>query len=226
MEPIEWSPTEAISYGWERVKADPAGLIGPLFVATLIQGVPNGIFGTIAGGLEQNEMFVAGGGVRLVSLIVGTLISAWLAGGVVTLLLKVVRDQEYALSDIFGGGRYFVPMLITLVIVQFGTTVGMMLCFIPGIILALGLGLAVPLVVERDMAPVDAIKESWRLTDGHKLNLFVFWLLAFVLSIAGMMACCVGILPVMAIIAVGQMQIYDRLMGQEVPPAQQGPTTF
>lgn len=42
----------------------------------------------------------------------------------------------------------------------------MMLCLVPGIILALGWSFAVPLVVDRDLAPIDALKESWRITTG------------------------------------------------------------
>lgn len=46
------------------------------------------------------------------------------------------------------------------------TSIGMMLCLVPGIILALGWSFAVPLVVDRDLAPIDALKESWRITTG------------------------------------------------------------
>ena len=68
--------------------------------------------------------------------------------------------------------------------------------------------------MDRNLGPIDALEESWRLTDGHKGNIFVFRLLVVALFCAGLCACCVGILLVMPLVHIGTMYIYLRLSGQ------------
>ncbi len=219
-----WTPSDALGFGWEKVKSDFVGLSLPIFVIGLIQGIPNSAIGALAAAFEQDGDTAVGAGLRFVSAVVGLLISAWLAGGMMTLFLKVGRGEEYSLGDVFSGGRWFVPMLITLFLVQLGTWVGLMLCIVPGIILGLGLSMAVPLVVDRDLDAIDALKESWRLTTGHKADLFLFGVLSFFVALAGVLAFCVGILPATAVILAGQAWIYLKLI--EASPPDAGPAVF
>jgi uncharacterized membrane protein len=73
-----------------------------------------------------------------------------------------------------------------------------------------------PLIVDRNLGPIEALQESWRITDGHKMNLFVFGLIAFALLLAGACACGIGVFFVMPIIYIAQMYIYLKLTGQPV----------
>jgi len=211
----DWSATEAIGFGWEKLKADPVGLTLPVLVVGFIQGLPNSVLGGVAGALEGEEQMALAGAVRFVSWLVGLLLSAWLTGGTMKLFLKAGRGQPYQLSDVFSGGPYFVQMLLTLFIIQFVTGLGFMLCIVPGVILAIGLQFAVPLVVDKDLDAVEALKESWRITTGLKLDLFTFGLLAFGVALLGMLVCCIGVLPASAMIAVAQVFIYLRIQDEE-----------
>lgn len=228
----EWSPTDMLGRGLEKLKADPVGLILPVFVVGLINGIPNGILSGVASGLQGADngeggiLLILSGGVRFISAIVGLLISAYMTGGTMNLFLKVARGQEYQLSDIFGGGRWFMQMLVTLFLYQVLTGIGSMLCLVPGIIVGLGLQMAIPLVVDKDMGAVDALKESWRITTGHKMNLFVFGLLSFGAVLIGMFACCVGVFAVAPILGVAQAMIYVHLVENDPNAAAPGPAVF
>lgn len=57
--------------------------------------------------------------------------------------------------------------------------VGLLLFIIPGIFLALKYQFYGYLTTDRGMGPIEALKESGRLTDGAKKDLFVFWLAFF-----------------------------------------------
>lgn len=46
------------------------------------------------------------------------------------------------------------------------------------------------------MDPVEAVKESWRMTKGHAVEIFIMGLLAIPLAIAGLICLIVGIIPV------------------------------
>jgi uncharacterized membrane protein len=210
---VEWSATDVMGQGWEKLKSDFGGILGPLFVVGLIQGIPNGIFGAVANNFQADGEPGLASGVRFVSWLVGLVLSAFFTGGTMSLLLKAVRGQPYAFGDIFSGGKWFGGMLVMLFVIQVASGIGFMLCIIPGVIIALGLSFAVPIMVDRDLPAIDALKESWRMTDGHKGNLFVFGLLAFCVMLLGLAACCIGVLPAGAVVALAQVYIYERLRG-------------
>ncbi|HEX7444847.1 MAG TPA: hypothetical protein VF300_00510, partial [Methanothrix sp.] len=54
--------------------------------------------------------------------------------------------------------------------------IGLLLLIVPGIYLGLKYQFFGYLIVDRGMGPFEALKESGRLTDGAKKDLFVFWL--------------------------------------------------
>ena len=54
--------------------------------------------------------------------------------------------------------------------------VGLLLLIVPGVFLALKYQFYGYLITDRGMGPFEALKESGRLTDGAKKDLFVFWL--------------------------------------------------
>ena len=80
------------------------------------------------------------------------------------------------------------------------------MCIIPGLIAMLALWPAFLLVMEDDLGPVEAIKGAWALTSGYKIDLLVLGLSTMCLAIAGLLACCIGLVvagPVMELTWVG-----------------------
>lgn len=57
--------------------------------------------------------------------------------------------------------------------------VGLLFLIVPGIYLGLKYQFFGYLIVDRGMGPFEALKESGRLTEGAKTDLFVFWLSLF-----------------------------------------------
>ena len=43
-------------------------------------------------------------------------------------------------------------------------------------------------------AVIEAIKESWNLTTGHSVTIFLIGLLSIPIIIAGLLVCCVGVI--------------------------------
>jgi uncharacterized membrane protein len=96
---------------------------------------------------------------------------------------------------------------------------GLLLLIVPGIIVGIGFSMALPLIVDRNLGPIDALTESWKLTEGNRVNIFIFGLIAFGLAIAGMCACGLGLLLVAPVGWIAYLYIYLRLTGQPVAPA-------
>ena len=63
--------------------------------------------------------------------------------------------------------------------------VGLILLVVPGIMAQVGLMLVPFLILDKDMQPLAALKESWRLTKGYKWSLFGFLLLVICINVLG-----------------------------------------
>jgi hypothetical protein len=78
------------------------------------------------------------------------------------------------------------PVIGTALLVGLGTGIGFVLCFVPGLILALMWYVALPVTVVENVGPIEAMKRSSNLTDGRKGQIFlaslVFGLLIIALS--------------------------------------------
>ncbi len=152
------------------------------------------------------------GVVQLINLVV----SSFFTAGIMSFSLKVARGAPYSFGDLFGGAPYFLSVLVANILTAIGVGIGMVFLIVPGVILALGLSMTIPLIVDRGLGPIDALSESWKLTDGNKANIFIFGLIAFGLVIAGACACGVGLLLVAPLLFVAHLYIYLRLSGQPV----------
>ncbi|KYF49925.1 hypothetical protein BE08_19555 [Sorangium cellulosum] len=197
------------------MKRDPAVIIGAVAVVGLAAGLPNGLGGGIQGALAR-EAPGLGAVVQLLMQFVGLAISSYFAGGLSMLLLKVARGQPYSFNDILAGGQFFLPILGAQILTTIGVFVGALFLVVPGVILALGLSMTTMCIVDKNLGTIDAMKESWRITTGHKGGLFVYALLTFALILGGLLACCVGTIVAAPIVAVGYAYIYLRLTGQPI----------
>jgi uncharacterized membrane protein len=153
---------------------------------------------------------------HLVSLVVSLVVSSYFHAGIAKFSLKVVKGQPYAFGDVFSAGNIFLSVLVANLIMGIAISFGCALLFIPGFIILFGLCMTVPLIADRNLGPIDALGESWKLTEGNRMNLFIFWLIAFGLAIAGVCACGIGLLFVMPLLTIALFYIYVRLSGQPV----------
>jgi uncharacterized membrane protein len=231
-----WSPSEAIGFGWRAVTGDFAGIGLPLAVVTVVTGAAGGVIGVIFGVLQvlvkkalsaggaPNPMFLAGltAGMSVIQNLLSFVIQAVVLGGIVDFCLRVARGNKPPFAVVFGGPRYFVPMLVGMILMALGVAFGLLLCLIPGVILALGCMVWSYLVVDRGVGGFDALKQSWHLTQGHKGTLFVFAVLAFLVMLAGVLACCLGAVLVSGpVLGIATAYIYLKLSGEEpsLPPS-------
>lgn len=97
---------------------------------------------------------------------------------------KMAKDQPISMTEIFDPtfrkrmGEFF---LVTSFI-QMGVWIGLMFFFIPGIVIGLSWSLAVLLVIDKELSPMEAINKSNTLTYGKKWTLFLGRLVLFILA--------------------------------------------
>jgi len=198
----------------------------PIAVGFLITGLPAGIvyagvmvvMQTMASEIDPDFIgLVSSAGMGLVGLLFW-LVGAYMAGGFVTLALKAARGQPTAFGDLFSGGRYLGRFLVAGIVGGIAVSIGLVLCVVPGYIVAYGLSLAGFLMVDQDLSGVDALKRSWELTKGHKVNIFIFHLIGIAVAIAGELACLIGLYLVsLPMTLIGATYMYLRIKGENPP---------
>jgi len=208
-----WDPIAAVVFGWRAIAANP-WIVLHLLVAALAANalVIVVLLAALALGMRGRSLDT----VRVLVQIANIPIALWITMGMVRYLLRVVRGQEVRPDVLFAGGP-FLTFLGAYVLVLVAVTVGMVLCIVPGVILALGLHFYVQEIVDRGRSIEESLRGSWELMRGHKTMLFVFWLLSLVVNVAGLMACGVGVLVTSALTLVAASWIYVRLRGESPP---------
>jgi hypothetical protein len=113
----------------------------------------------------------------------------------------------------FAGGSRFLPLLGGLFLSMLIAMPAFAMLIIPGIIVSLGLSFAQFYIVDQNMGPIDALKASWEATKGHKLQLFLFGLVAILMMIGGYLACCIGAFVALPLVMIAWATIYTRISG-------------
>ncbi len=91
------------------------------------------------------------------------------------------------------------------------TVLGLICLIVPGIFLMIAFSFSDFAVVEKDMGPIEALKESWRVTSGHRLHLFLFGLAAVAINIIGFLALFVGMVVTIAVTQLAFIHLYRSI---------------
>ncbi|MCH8082041.1 MAG: DUF975 family protein [Proteobacteria bacterium] len=114
--------------------------------------------------------------------------------GVSFVFLKAARDDPLDVKDMFEAFKNYWNAVLAGLLVGIIVVIGVILLIVPGIIFACRLAFTSYLVVDRKMQAIEAIKESWRMTNGHAWKVFLIGLLSIPVYIAGLIFFGVGII--------------------------------
>ena len=148
-----------------QAKTQIAGKIGILFVITLIIGVISGAAGVILS-------FVPGG-----SLIASIIITPAFSLSMARVYLMVIRGDKPEVAHAFCGFDDFFSAFKVTFLVGLYTFLWSLLLIIPGIIKSYSYSMALYILADnKGKSARECIAESVKMTDGHKMELFVLQL--------------------------------------------------
>jgi len=179
-------------FGWERMKK----FFLDLFLITIIVGfvwIPLGMIRSLDGRETAGGVLLS-----IFGLAYWLLLFAPIDFGSAFVFLKAQRDEQFEIKDMFlpfGNIENYLNVVLAELLKTAIIVIGIFLLIVPGIIFACKLAFVKYLVLERNMDPVKAVKESWRMTKGHAGTIFLMGLLAIPLAIAGLICFIVGIIP-------------------------------
>jgi len=112
----------------------------------------------------------------------------------------------------------FVKYVLTALLFGVVFVVGLILLIIPGVIVSLVFGMALYLVMDRGLGPIEAMKESARITRGNRWRLFVLGLAILGINILGMIVLLVGLFVSIPVSILAMMHAYRTLSQTPVAP--------
>ena len=206
--PARWTAATLIGDGWHAVKADPTLILVALLAGLLGNAID------IAFSIAAS---VAGGRDRVLLDIAGTLLNlpleAYITVGWVRYLLAALRGQRPALGLILSGGRT-TAMLVMLFVGAIAKLVGLALLIAPGLMLICGWRAGRFCLVDRNRGPIEALADSWALTDGRKWEILLLVIFSILLVLGGLLLCVVGVIPAATIVSAATAALYLRLIGE------------
>jgi len=109
---------------------------------------------------------------------------------------KAMKDQKFEIKEIFSGFKdkylnIILANLLTMAIV----VAGILMIIIPGIIFACKLAFVPYLVMDKNLDPVEAVKESWRMTKGYGWTIFAMGFVSIFIFFGGLILLLLGVIP-------------------------------
>jgi hypothetical protein len=215
---------DCVSRGWELVKKSFWPVVGINALIFIIIMAFNQITGLFTSPIVQEmirQHHVSPGGILIIVLV--TIVSApvytVLMAGLFKYFLKMIRGEHPGIGDAFAGFGPSTGQLILLgLVMNILTIIGYALCLAPGIYLAVAWFFAVPLVIDKQMGFWQAMELSRKMVNKHWFLVFAFLLVYGLLSVVGIVACCIGIFVTLPIGIAALMYAYETIFS----PSQTG----
>lgn len=141
-----------------------------------------------------------------------------LMGGLFAFNLKLIRGQPASFADAFAGfGKSFGALTATYIVMMLLVYLGLALCLIPGIYLAIAWIFALPLVIDKNLGFWEAMELSRKVVTKNWWTVFALALLAGLIGAAGIVACCIGVFFTVPLTYAALMYAYNDLFGGYAP---------
>ncbi len=205
---MEFSTKSCVSFGWETFKKRPWFFIGASVVIAIVYVVIGGITSAIdalQGGSTQDPTLLG----SLADFLLTTLVGM----GVTAFYLAAHDNPDTADLNALWHPQPFWNYLAASILLSLVIVAGFILLIVPGIIFALMFMFTTFIVIDRGLGPIDAMKESRRMTRGHKWQLLGFGLVLMLINIVGAIALLVGLLVTVPVTSLAFTHAYRVLQG-------------
>jgi len=134
--------------------------------------------------------------------------------------LKAMRDQKFEIKEMFLGfkDKYLNIILANLLTIAI-VVAGIFLLIIPGIIFAIKLIFVPFLVMDKNLDPVEAVKESWRMTKGYGWTIFAMAFVSIFIIFGGLLLLLLGVIPAAMWVSSAFASLYHAVDMEQNKPA-------
>lgn len=175
MSPNVFDPIDPIRYGWNTLRSNLQFFFVLMITVAVLYNLPSLVWMFILSGAAAYDTSVI---ITIFALIVivSVVIYQVIELGLLDIALSFRDGSSPQIGDLFRQYPLFLKFLVASIIYSMMVFFGLMLLMVPGIYLALKYQLYGYIIVDRGLGPIEALKESSRMTAGAIMSLFVFWL--------------------------------------------------
>lgn len=182
---------DALKMGWELMSRWFWAFLGYSLVCGLIRIPADNLENIVTPTDDETAI-----GLWVFSQAYDIIVATPLSMGLSWVFLKAARYEPFTLSDIFGAfSRNYLNAIGAGLLKAILILVGLLLLIVPGLYLLIKLAFVEYLIVDRKMGMIEAMKESWHMTDGREGTLLALMAMSVLIFIGGMLLCIVGVIP-------------------------------
>lgn len=208
----ELKPVEVIKQAWAMLP----GMKLPFWIAAIIYGSLSMVFSFVTTKVAGDP---AVGSVNWVGYIAMNLLQMIvltpMAAGMMMIGIKHAVGAPVNFNEIYQHFDKTMPLFLTMFLMYILIIIGFILLIIPGLYLSVGFALAIPLVVDKRMGPIEALTTSCKAITHKWFNFFGFWILSMLVVLAGILALVVGVVWAYPLVVLGIGIIYRDIFGVE-----------
>jgi len=198
-----FSIREAIAIGWRKTLAN----LWPFFLVIIASWIASGIVNALNRVAAKHHSPVF----SILVSVLGWIVLFLIHMGFLRVALKALDDGKMTIQDFATSLPEFLKFFGASFLWGVLVAAGLFLFIIPGVILGLRLQFYSYLILEKKLAPLEAIKASWTITSGQTLRLCLFALTLIGIVILGALLIGVGLLVALPLAAVSAAFVYRKL---------------
>jgi len=201
---------EVLSFGFAKAKKHFWYLTAILLMSLVLSGIINAI--------SKDEGFV----LSSISTLIGFIIEILL----MKITLNILSDERVSwggIKNIWPTWRVYVNYIWGSILYGLIFIGGLILLIVPGIIWGLKYSQYAYLIVDKNMGPIEALKESGKITQGVKGKILLLILSSIGVVILGCLALVVGLLWAIPTAAIAWAYVYRKLSDSILPAVESAP---
>ncbi len=198
-----FSKTEAIKFGLNFFKANISVFVKLALVVVAI----NIVVGIISGMFDRTP-------INLLWSLVSFAISIVVQVGFTKIILDLHDGKPLNFSHLYMLYPLALRFLGASILYGFIVAVGLILFIVPGVIWALKFQFYSFLIVDKNIGIMDSLKKSSAMTEGIKMNLFLFAFILVVINIAGALALIIGLFVTIPTTIMATVYVYRKLLSK------------
>lgn len=199
---------ECLRFGWETFKKRAWFLIGALVAYSVVWIVVSQVATLVTPSADGTWVHP---GQETIALILSFFVNTLFGMGMTVFMLRAHDNIETVRLADFWAPQRFVNYALASVATGVLVLLGTLLLIVPGVILSLMFFAALYLVMDRGLGPIAAMKESARITKGHKWQLFLLMLASAGIALLGVLALFVGLLVAVPVTYLAAVHAYRQL---------------
>ena len=133
--------------------------------------------------------------------------------GIFRIGLKFTDGEQPVFGDLFSCFPLIFKWIVAYIVFSLIVIAGLILLVVPGVIWTIKYGFFSFFIIDReDIGPIEALKESSRITQESKGNLFLFGLIAYGVIVLGVICLFIGLFWAVPTVFVALTFVYRKLI--------------